>query len=184
MPAFSQSQISDEELDLLADYIVSLGEGDDHREPVSLGDDAVIAMHHWMALDAIQAGNLTEADHHLGHIMELIHEPAHVQVMEEIEQAVSSGDTHHAEHLLENHLAENFEPDLPIGTLHAQLVLAAFTTGDTDDARHHLEHVVTSPGDSGLSGVAKAAIEKIDAGEDEEAEHIVEDALEESGHSH
>ena len=57
-------------------------------------------------------------------------------------------------------------------------------THDTDDARHRLEQVATSPSDSGLSDVAEAAIDKIGAGEAEDAEHIVEHALEESGHSH
>lgn len=184
MPAYSQSQISDAELDLIADYIVSLGGGGEHQEPVSLGDDEVIAMHHWMALDAIQADNLTEASHHLDHVIEMIHESAHVSVMEEIEQAVTSGELHDAEHLLEGHLAGSFEPDLGLGTLHGRLVVAALATGETDDAKHHLEHMLANPDDTGLSDVAEAAIEKIDAGEAEEAEHLIEDALEEASHAH
>ena len=184
MPAFSESQISDEELDRLADYIVSLGPGEQHTEPISLGEDEVLAMHHWMALDAIQSDNLTEADHHLKHIIELIEEPDHLRIMQEIEQAVSSGDLHEAEHLLEGHLADSLEPNLSIGTLHARLALAALATDDTDGARHHLEHALASPDDPGLSDVLEAAMAKIDAGEPEEAEHLIEDALEESDHGH
>lgn len=182
MPAFSASQVSDEELDLIADYIISLGGGNGHVEPTTLGEDEVLVMHHWMALDAIQTENLDEADHHIQHIISAVQDDEHLNLMEEIAAAVSSGDLHDAEHLLEELLVGTVEPSLGADRLHAQLAFAALVTEDVADALHQLDHVLSVSDDSVLLGMAELAIEQLDAGDVEEARHIVQEALDRAPH--
>ena len=50
MPAFSESQITDEELNTIASYIAGLSsEGHAHPETIEL--TAALEIHHWMALE-------------------------------------------------------------------------------------------------------------------------------------
>ena len=65
MPSYSQEQLSDEGLHKIAEYIASLAPTKMHMEPVKLSD--VVSFHHWMALSAIEAGNLDDALHHVDH---------------------------------------------------------------------------------------------------------------------
>lgn len=183
MPAFSASQVSDEELDLIADYIVSLVGGDGHVEPTTLGGDEVLVMHHWMALNAIQTENLNEADHHIQHIISAVQDEERLNLMEEIAAAASSGDLHDAEHMLEQLLVGTVEPSLGADRLHAQLVFAALVTEDVADAMHQLDHVLSVSDDPVLLGMAETAMELLDTGDVEEARHVVQEALDGATHA-
>ena len=83
MPAFSQTQISDEELELIARYIAGLpAEGHAHTETIEL--TVAVEMHHWMALEALKADGIDEGIHHLNHIVELLEPGIHRTQMEAI----------------------------------------------------------------------------------------------------
>ena len=56
MPAFSESQVSNEELEAIAHYIASLSaEAHAHPDPIEV--TAAVEMHHWMALEALKAND-------------------------------------------------------------------------------------------------------------------------------
>lgn len=159
MPAFSTSQISDEELEQIADYIVSLGPGDGHdgghMEPVDMGHNQVMEMHHWMALEAMQVGNVAEADHHIGHINDLTGDVDHLRLMEEL-------------------LVDRVKPSLDMPYLHAHMAMRAMDVDDRTDARHHLQHIVDEGDDGDMMDMARSAMESMDAGDMGAARSMIE----------
>ena len=141
MPAFSEIQISNEELEQIAAYIVSLALAAGHIEPIAMED--VVAMHHWMALSALAADNLEEAEHHVTHIIELVQEDTeHLHQMEEVLEALQAGDVHRAEHPIEAMLAGTAEPNLTPTEMHLRLALVGLEATNINDARHHMEHFI------------------------------------------
>ena len=109
MPAFSPSQVSNEELEAIAGFIANL-EGNGHEHSASLEEPgeqtASVEMHHWMALESLEAHDPVEAIHHAGHIIELLGPGLHQDRMQEIlESLESGGDSHGSKHQIEEMLA-------------------------------------------------------------------------------
>ena len=124
MPAFSESQITDDELDTIASYIAGLsGEGHAHRETVEL--TAAIETHHWMALEAIKAGDQDESLHHVNHIIELLQPGEHRARMEGVLEGLQAGEKHEPEHEIEEMLAEFASPGLNLFQLHLKQALVS-----------------------------------------------------------
>lgn len=141
MPAFSGVQVSDEELGKIADYIESLGPGAMvHMEPTAM--PGLLAMHHWMAIMALDAHNVDEANHHIGHIIELVQEADHRRQTEEARDLLAQGQIHEAEHRVEGMLAGRAVFGLTLDRLHLELALVALEAKDTEDLKHHLQHFV------------------------------------------
>ncbi len=175
MPSYSQEQLSDEGLHEIAEYIASLAPTEMHMEPVKLSD--VVSLHHWMALSAIEAGNLDDALHHVDHIIQLV-KGKHLAVMKEAREHLEAGDTHEAEHLIEDMLAGNAKPDLTLSALHLKLALAAVEADDVEDAVHHTRHFLklARGHDKSDGREVLAALERGDLHEaEDELEHLLEE---------
>ncbi len=180
MPFFGPSQISGQELDLIATYVESLERPDSHSEP-TLRD--AVAIHHWMALTALAAERTDEAAHHVRHAIELIEDAEHRRQMEAVVGSLESGRLHDAEHAIEGMLASTAEPELSSGELHLQLALGAAQAHDGPEASHHLEHFIAEAGETGSEG-ASEALEHIEAGDEEEAGHAIVELIEAAEHQH
>ncbi len=175
MPRYSPEQISDDELEMITDYIGSLAPAEEHVEPVAMEDALVV--HHWMALSALEADNPDEAEHHIRHILELVTDLEHKAQMEEVMEYVQAGDFHDASHTIEEMLAGKADPELSLKNLHLQLALGAFEVKKLEDAKHHLEHFIDlATGDEKARG--EEAIDLLEQGNIDDAEHEVEELLE------
>ena len=122
MPAYSEAQLSEEDLDQVAGYLAALESMEEHAEPVKLSD--VLAIHHWMAISAITAGDPNDALHHVGHIIERV-KGEHLETMEKARALLRQGDLHEAEHLIEEMLAGKAKPELTLAELNLRLALTA-----------------------------------------------------------
>ena len=183
MPAFGPGQINDRELDLLVAYVESLEVGDAHLEPLAIPLADAIAMHHWMALTALEAERVDEATHHVAHAFELIEDAEHRRAMQAVMGSLEAGEIHDAEHEIEAMLAGTAEPALSEGELHLQLALGAAQVYDGPEASHHLEHFMAEADETGREG-AREALEHIAAGDEEAAEHAIVELIEAMEHQH
>ena len=138
MPAYSAAQISDEDLDNLAEYIATLPRPEKHVEPVDLNLN--VATHHWLALDALAHENRAEALHHVDHIIEVV-TGDQLARMQDVRRLITAGRLHDAEHVVEEMLAGEADPKLTPSQLHLRLALSAVEAGRNANVRHHLGHV-------------------------------------------
>ena len=138
-------------------------------------------MHHWMALTALTSDDVVQAMHHVGHAIELLEDQEHRQGMEAVLVSLEAGALHDAEHEIEVMLAGIAEPALSMGELHLQLTLSAILVHDAPDATHHLQHFAADT-DEREREIAQKVLERIDAGDEEEAEHAIIELLESMGH--
>jgi len=137
MPAYAEAQLSDEDLEKIALYIAGLEPMEEHMEPVKLPE--VLAIHHWMAISGITAGDRGDALHHVGHIIEMV-EGEHRETMEKAGALLREGDLHEAEHLIEEMLAGKAKPELTLAQLSLRLALTAVDQRDREEAIHQMRH--------------------------------------------
>ena len=178
MPAFTEDQVTDEELQVIALYIASLS-GEGHAHQVTIELTAAVEMHHWMALEALKVSDQAEAIHHVTHIIELLEPGQHRQQMVAILEALEQGETHDPEHDIEQMLAGTASPDLTLFQLHLRQALVALAVEDTDEAQHHVIHAqeLADPGDEeNLKDVS----ELMGQGVLHQAEHEIRELLGES----
>ncbi len=175
MPRSGPELISDDELEMIADYIGSLEHDDEHIEPVAM-DDALL-LHHWMALNALESDNPDEAEHHVLHIIEIVIDPEHKSKMEDILEDIQAGEHHDASHAIEEMIVTKAKPELAMKELHLQLALTSIGGKDSVNAKHHLNHYIdTVTGDEKARG--EEVIELLEQGNLHDAEHEVEELLE------
>ena len=137
MPVFPPDKISNEELDEIAMYIGGLGEGHAHMSgAVSPGE---VVLHHWMALSSIEADNVTEAVHHLGHIIELT-EGQHRAQMEKTITLLNEGSVEEGTRIVEAMLAGLEHVDMDESSIHLTLALSSAVVEQVDVAERHVEH--------------------------------------------
>ena len=175
MPAFSESQITDEELNTIASYIAGLSsEGHAHPETIEL--TAALEIHHWMALEAIKAGDQNESLHHVNHIVGLLDPGEHLRRMEAILEGLERGDIHESEHEIEVMLAQFASPGLNLFQLHLRQALVSLAVDDVPDAQHHISHtqVVSTPADE--EGIAEV-LELLGQGNLHQAEHEIQEIV-------
>lgn len=174
MPAFSASQVSDEQLQKMIAYITSLPAPEGHIEPLDM-EDAVI-VHHWMAIFALKDGDAEEARHHMEHILGGLTDAEHKHVMEEAMEMAAAGNFHDAEHEVEELLAGQVQPELSMTQMHLQLASSAMSVRETADARHHMEHFLAEA--SGMEKVkGEEVINLIDMDDMHEAGHALEEMM-------
>ena len=175
MPRSGPAMVSDDELEMITDYIVSLEYDGEHIEPLAMED--ALAMHHWMALSALDSDNPDEAKHHVLHIIEIVIDPEHKSRMADILEYIQAGDHHDASHDIEEMIVTKTKPELAMKELHLQLALASIGGDDSVDAKHHLDHYIDM-----VTGHekehAQEAIELLEQGNFHDAEHEVEELLE------
>ena len=173
MPSYSLSQLSDEDVTKIAAFIESLAGAETHVEPLDLPE--LLAMHHWMALSAIQSENVDDALHHVEHIIGEV-EGDHLLAMEEVAEHLRTGEGHEAEHLVEGMLAGTAKPNLTLKQLHLELALAAVGNRNDEEASHHVSHFVElATGEEKASG--ELIIAQLEAGNLHDAEHDIEAML-------
>jgi mono/diheme cytochrome c family protein len=173
MPAYSEEQLADAELEAIAGYIAGLGPMEEHMEPVKLSD--VLAIHHWMAISAIAAGDRGDALHHVGHIIQAV-KGEHLEAMKEARKHLRAGELHEAEHLIEEMLAGKAEPELSRERLSLRLALTAVDQRDREEAIHQIRHFVEfAKGADRRKG--EAVLAHLRAGDLHEAEHTIASLL-------
>ncbi len=143
MPAFSESQVSDDELEAIAHYVSSLS-GDGHAHPETIELAIAVEMHHWMALEALKVDDQDEAIHHVQHIIDLLEPGPHHDAMVTVLQGLQAGETHGPEHDIEGMLAESASPGLTLLQLHLKQASVALAVDDSSDAQHHVSHAQES----------------------------------------
>ena len=90
MPVFPPNKISNEEMEAITTFIDGLeGERQHGHSDAPTGPDE-LALHHWMALFSIEAGDPGEGSHHLGHIVDLT-EGEHLAQMKKAIELLEGG---------------------------------------------------------------------------------------------
>ncbi|MEE9261834.1 MAG: cytochrome c [Dehalococcoidia bacterium] len=173
MPAFSTSTLSDEELGEIIEFIESLEGAHGHVAPADI--DREVALHHWMALLAIQVDDIPEAMHHVAHINALV-TGEHLRQMEEVLTMLEGGQLHDAEHTIEGMLAGTAVIDLTPEAMHLQLALASVGVEDVTNAIHHTEHFLDLATDQQREA-AEEILDLLQAENFREAEHELEELL-------
>ncbi len=173
MPAYSEEQLADDDLEAIADYISGLEAMEEHVEPVKLSE--VLAIHHWMAISAIAAGGKGDALHHVGHIIQTV-KGEHLEAMKEARRFSRGGELHEAEHLIEEMLAGKAKPELSRERLSLRLALNAIDQRDRAEAIHQMRHFVQqAQGAERTKG--QAALAHLREGDLHGAEHGIADLL-------
>lgn len=139
MPAYGANRLSDADVDLIVEYITSLAPPAEHVEPLDLPGQ--LAVHHWMALIAIDAGDPDDALHHVEHIADTA-QGDHRRAMQQAAELLRADQVGLAEDTIQDMLAGTAEPDLTLEDLHLQLALSAIDATDFEQAIHHLEDAV------------------------------------------
>ncbi len=177
MPAFSEDQVSDEELDAIIHYIASLeSEGHAHAEVNNAQLGVIVEMHHWMALEALKADVLEDAVHHVEHIIELLDDGDHQDRMKVIREDLQVSNIHDAEHEIEEMLAGRAAPDLTLAQLHLRQALVALAVEGLGDAKHHVEHFQILVGAQEAQRVAEI-LELLGESDLHQAEHEIQELL-------
>ena len=143
MPVFPPDKLSNDELDRIADYVASLSGAHAHVRVADLGQE--VALHHWMALVALDADEVSEAIHHVDHIIPLV-QGEHLAQMKQVLQQLQEGHVHDTLHTIEGMLAGSAMPELSSGRLHLQLALSAARIGNAPQGMHHTEHFLEGEG--------------------------------------
>ncbi|MEE9248028.1 MAG: cytochrome c [Dehalococcoidia bacterium] len=173
MPLFPPDKITNEELDLIAQFIASLPAGHQHMRQVDVGSE--VALHHWMALLSLEEGEITEGIHHVEHIIGLVQD-THLARMQEILQQLQEGEVHDATHGIQDMLAGTAEQDLSVGEMHLQMALSGLRVEDVEGASHHLGHFLEVATEDQVQQ-AQAILDAIHGLEFENAEHEIEELL-------
>ena len=134
-----------------------------------------LALHHWMALFSIEAGDVQEAIHHLGHIIGVT-EGEHLSRMKQAVAILEEGDADEAGRIVEEMLAGLEEIDLAEPAIHLTLALSAARVDEADvSAQHVLHFVEKATGHREEQG--RAILTLLAQGDLREAEHELEQLL-------
>ena len=173
MPVFAPDKITNEELDLIAQFIHSLPGGHGHTTPADIGRDMV--NHHWMALLSLEESAVPEAIHHVNHIIDLV-EGEHLARMRTILQQLEAGDIHESTHGIQDMLAGTADPALSVERMHLQMALSSLRVDDAEGAMHHVSHFLeTATGEEAQQ--AQGILDAVRQLEFQEAEHLIEELL-------
>jgi mono/diheme cytochrome c family protein len=173
MPAYDVDRLSDDDVDLIVDYITSLAPADDHVEPLDVPER--LAVHHWMALIAIDAGDVDDAVHHVEHIVKVTRDD-HKAAMQQAAELLRQGEVELAEDTIQDMLAGTADPELALEDLHLQLALSALEAADLEQAAHHLEDAVAIARGQRRRAIADA-LQLLQADELHDAEHTLQAML-------
>ncbi len=182
MPAFTEAQVSEEELLAIVSYISTLeGAGHEHAEMSPAELTAALEMHHWMSLEALKSGSSEDAIHHVGHIIELLDEGNHRQRMEGVLVSLQAGEIHDPEHEIEEMVAGTAVPGLSLTDLHLRQALVSLAVENVADAQHHLTHLQGTASPEQLEHAAELD-DLLERGDLHEAEHEIRKLLGEEEH--
>ena len=175
MPVFPPSQISNSELNEIAEYIESLG--GDHMHMVMNEPAQESAQHHWMTLFALEDGAAEEAVHHIDHIINLV-TGQHLVQMNQARSEIEAGELHEGLHIIENMLAGVQVEDLTPSEMHAGLARSSALIDDAEGALHHLDHISEAlSGDPAVAGHVAEIRELLESGNLRDAAHELEELV-------
>ena len=144
-----------------------------HEKPRDVGQE--VALHHWMALLALEANDVPEAIHHVQHIIGLV-TGEHLSNMQRVLSEMEEGNVHSGGHTIEGMLAGTASTGLTDEEMHLQLTLSAVRVDDAVNAVHHLDHFLDrATGQRQESG--EAALSLLQADRIHDAEHELERLL-------
>jgi hypothetical protein len=173
MPAFPRDAVSEEELGEIIEFIASLEGDSTHTSGPVTADE--LAMHHWMALFAIEAASLPEALHHVDHIIDLT-EGHHLARMQEARKLLGEGNTHEAEPIIEEMATGTESTGLDLTAMHLTMALSALRGDDSNGAIHHLGHFLEMADPDQLQD-GERILALMHQGRTLDAEHQLEDFL-------
>ena len=178
MPVFLPSVLSNDDVDLLIAFISTLeveegdpvGENEHAHGGNSIGD--LMIEHHRLAHDAMVAENYDEVGHQINHIIAITTGP-HQAFMQGILVQIDDGDYDMAMVSLEGMLEGVEIEELDTHIAHLQMALAWVISEDTENATHHLEHVIERSEDEHLHEAVEAIITHLEAEDWHEAEEAL-----------
>lgn len=174
MPAFSPDQLSDEELDEIAEFISGMGMA---KVPIQDWEKQTTeAIHDWMALIAIKDGDAADAKHHLQDALAFIKEPMHKTETEKALNLIAQGNMHDAEHEIEEMAGAESPSGITMRRFHLLLAQRSVEAENATEVKHHLEHfLVKATADE--EGIVQEALELIEKDDFHEAAHEIEELL-------
>ncbi|MFQ5856238.1 MAG: c-type cytochrome [Anaerolineae bacterium] len=180
MPAFTEEQVSDEELEKIVAFITSLtpAEAMAHGHETS----SPIQAHLLMAVISLESDDTSDAQHHLEHALEAA-DAEQAEAVQRLLDRLNGGDTHTVQHELEEMLAEIHAMEgKTVQQLHLELAYSALEAREIEDCRHHVEHFVdATTGADMLKG--QQILKLMDEGELHDARHGIEGLLGMTPHS-
>jgi hypothetical protein len=171
MPVFGPASLESDELDDLVAYVLSL-KGEHMHGAGSNSSNAVESLsHHQMALLALDSNEISDAIHHVTHMLDLLEGP-HLTAMQEALAAIESGDLHTGQHGIEAMLADVAVPAQSLPQLHLNLALSAIRVENASASAHHLDHATGLVSDH-ESDVIVQALDRIAKSDFGTAEQLV-----------
>lgn len=175
MPAFPSSQLSDHDMDEVAEFIAGMAAV---KAPVQEWEKSVPeTMHHWMALLAIKGNDVEDARHHLQDVLAFVKDPKHRAATEAAIKLIDQGKPHDAEHEIEEMAGSESPSGVTMKRFHLILAQRGVEAEDAAEVKHHLlGHFLTLATEKEKE-IAHEAIELAEKGDFHEAEHEVEELL-------
>jgi hypothetical protein len=171
MPVFGPASLDSDELDDLVAYVLSLKGEHMHGAGSNSSDAGESLSHHQMALVALDSNEISDAIHHVTHMLDLLEGP-HLTAMQEALTAIESGDLHTGQHIIEAMLADVAVPAQSLPQLHLNLALSAIRVENATASAHHLDHATGLVSDH-ESDVIVQALDLIDKSDFGPAEQLV-----------
>lgn len=174
MPPFTIAQLSDSDLDKIADFVADLGSA---RAPVQDWEKAATeTIHFWMALVSIKNRDVEDARHHLQDALAFIKEPMHKAEVEAALSMISQGNFHDAEHKIEDMAGSESPSGVTMQRFHLLLAQRGIQAKKADEVKHHLEHFIVKASEP-EKAVVKKILELVAMVDFHEAEHEIENLL-------
>jgi mono/diheme cytochrome c family protein len=173
MPAFGETQLSDEQLDKIAEYIGSLsGSRSDVERAVRRG-----VTHLQLALVAIDARDQDDALYHLSEGVRYAHDVDRIPELNDALELLGNGDWAGAREIIASGSEIRDAEDRPLDEMYLDLGVLALRTGDVEDAVRNLSIYVELTGDAEGRADIEEALGLIESGEIEHALAIAENLL-------
>ncbi|MBI4304201.1 MAG: cytochrome c [Chloroflexi bacterium] len=174
MMAFPASQLSDHDLQEVAEFVAGLGTA---KAQVQEWEKAASeTMHLWIALLTIRDNDVTGARQHLQHALSFVQEPKQQTEIQKALSLLSHGDAHQAEHQIEELAGAEPPSGVTIRRLHLILAQRSIETKDTAEIEYQLGHFSAKANEL-EKDVVREALELVEKGDFHEAEHEIEELL-------
>lgn len=182
MPAFTEQQVSDAELEKIVAFITSLTPPEAMQHMHEYEMSVPVQAHLRMAILSLESDNTTDSQHHLQHAIEVA-DTTQAEAIQTLVDRLNGGDTHEVQHELEEMLTQaDAIEGKTMEDLHLELAFSAMEAREIDDAHHHVEHFVeTATGVDKLKG--EQILELMDDGDLHNARHGIEGLLGMAVHS-
>lgn len=172
MPAFPSSQLSDHDLDEIAEFIAGLGRAEAAVKEWEKA--ATETMHAWMALLAIKSNDPEDARHHLQDILTFVKETKNKDQIDRTLGLIAQGNLHDAEHEIEEIAGSESPSGVTAQRFHLLLTQRSVEDKDVTRVKHHLDHFLVKATE-GERAIAQEALDLVERGDFHEAEHEIEE---------